>query len=81
MIFLGVGERELLGGLVLAAVVTKSYFVDLSSYPQWLVVLVGTLVLALAIWIGMKLLKVALWLLFYAVLIGGLIWAAWLIVH
>ena len=81
MIFLGLGVAARLGDFVLAAVVTKSYFVDLSSYPQWLVVLVGTLLLALAIWIGMKLLKVALWLLFYGVLIGGIIWAAWLMVR
>jgi hypothetical protein len=65
--------------MFLAEVVTKSYFIDLSDWPRWLVVLVGTLVLALLIWIGMKLLKVALWLLFFAVLIGGCLWATWLL--
>jgi hypothetical protein len=63
--------------MLLAAVVEKSYFIDLSGWPRWLVVLVGTLVLALVIWIMMKLLKVALWLLFFAVLIGGCFWAMW----
>ena len=61
--------------MLLAAVVTKTYFIDLSAYPRWLVVLVGTLLAALVIWIAMKLLKWTLWLLFFAVLIGGFLWA------
>ena len=64
-----------------ADVVTKSYFVDLSGHPKWLVVLVSTLVLALIIWIMMKLLKWTLWLLFFAVLVGGMSWAAYLLVN
>ena len=71
------------GGLVdrvcLAAVVTQTVFVDLSAYPRWLVVLVGTLIAALVIWILMKLLKWALWLLFFAVLFCGTFWAMWLL--
>ena len=66
---------------VLAEIVTKTYFVDLSAYPRWLVVLVGTLLLALIIWIGMKLLKVALWVLFFLVLAGGFGWAMWELLH
>lgn len=66
-----------LTGRVFAAIVSKTYFVDLSAYPRWLVVLVGTLLLALAIWIGMKVLKVALWVFFFIVLIGGFGWAVW----
>jgi hypothetical protein len=58
---------------------TQTYFIDLSAYPQWLVILVGTLLAALAIWIAMKLLKWTLWLLFFAVLLGGLFWAAWVL--
>jgi hypothetical protein len=67
--------------MLLAAVVEKTYFLDLSDWPRWLVVLVGTLILALLIWIGMKLLKVALWILFFAVLIGGCFWAMWLLLN
>jgi hypothetical protein len=67
--------------MFLAEVVEKSYFIDLSDWPRWLVVLGGTLVLALFIWIGMKVLKVALWLLFFAVLIGGGFWAMWLLIN
>ena len=62
----------------LAQVVTESLLVDLSAHPRWLVVLVGTFVAALAIWIVIKLLKWALWLLFFAVLLGGTFWAAFL---
>ena len=65
----------------LAAVVSHDYWVDLSGYPRWLVVLGATLVVALAIWIGMKVLKVALWLLFFLVLAGGIAWTAWEVVH
>ena len=82
MIFLGVGDYARLGGGVfLADVVTKTYFVDLSAYPKWLVVFVGTLVAALLIWITMKLLKWTLWLLFFGVLIGGVLWTAYLLVN
>jgi hypothetical protein len=67
---------------MLSAVVVEQHVttIDLSAWPRWLVVLCATLVLALAIWIGMKLLKLTLWLLFYVVLIGGICWAAWLLV-
>jgi hypothetical protein len=63
--------------MLFAEVVSRTYFFDLSGYPRWLVILGGTLVLALVIWIGMKLLKVALWLLFFGVLIGGFAWMTW----
>ena len=67
--------------MLLAEVVTRSFFVDLSAYPKWLVVLVGSLVAALVIWILMKLLKWTLWLLFFGVLIGGVIWAGYLLIR
>jgi hypothetical protein len=82
MIFVGLAQRARLGGRVLFAEVTsRSYFVDLSAYPKWLVVLVGTLAAALVIWIMIKLLKWALWLLFFAVLVGGLVWTGYLLIH
>ena len=46
-----------------------------------LVVLGGSFALALLIWILMKLMKLALWLAFYGVLIGGIAWAGWLLLH
>ena len=68
-----------LAGVLLAQAETKTYFVDLSGYPQWLVVLVGTLAVVLILWIMMKLLKWTLWILLFCVLIGGLLWALWLL--
>ena len=82
MIFLGVGwGPRLRGGVQLAEIVTKTWFVDLDAYPRWLVVFVATLVAALLVWIAMKVLKLALWLLFYGVLIGGTAYAVWLLVN
>jgi hypothetical protein len=81
MIFLGVaGSTRLRDGVLLADVVTKSYFVDLSAYPKWLVVLVGTFAAVLLIWIMMKLLKWTLWLLMFVVLVGGVLWSGYLLV-
>ena len=65
----------------LAQVQSKSYIVDFSGWPQWAVVLVGTLAAAIVIWILMKVLKIALWILLFAVLVGGLIWAGYLLLQ
>lgn len=82
MIFLGVAApTRLRDPVLLAEIVTKTMTFDLDAYPRWLVVLVGTLVAALLIWIAIKLLKVALWILFFAVLIGGCFWSMWLLIH
>ena len=67
--------------MLLAQADTKTYTFDLSAYPPWLVVLVGTLLAVLAIWIVMKLLKWTLWLLLFAVFIGGILWAMWLLLQ
>jgi hypothetical protein len=82
MIFLGVAATPALrGAVLLAQAVTKTYFLDLSAYPQWLVVLVGTLVAALVIWLLIKVMKWALWLLLFAVLIGGVLWSMSLLLN
>jgi hypothetical protein len=65
---------------ILSQTATKTYLFDLSGWPQWAVVLVGTLVAVVLLWILMKLLKVALWLVLFAVLIGGLLWAGRLLI-
>jgi hypothetical protein len=44
-----------------------------------LLVLLGTMGCALVIWIGIKLMKLALWLLFFCVMVSGVGWAAWLL--
>jgi hypothetical protein len=43
--------------------------------PPWLVVLIGTLVAVVALWIFAKLMKWALWVVIIIVLIGGAITA------
>lgn len=63
------------------AELTRTYVLDLSAYPRWLVILAGTLLAALALWIGMKLLKWTLGLLLICVLIGGVVWAGWELLH
>jgi hypothetical protein len=78
LIFLGVGAGARLGGRVsLAETVTTTHVFDLSGVPDWILILGGTLAAATAIYIVMKLLKWTLWLLFFAVLAGGLAWAFW----
>jgi hypothetical protein len=69
--------RPLVGGVLLAETVTQTYFIDLSAYPRWLVVLVATCVVVVALWILMKVLKWTLWLLIIGVFLGGLAWAGW----
>lgn len=67
--------------MALAELVTQTWSLDLSSYPRWLVVLGGSLLLALGIWVVMKVLKLALWVMFFTVLIGGAGWALWLLMQ
>jgi len=68
---------------VLLAVVTKtsSFGISLEGWPDWLVLVVGVLVAALAIWGGGKLIKLALWLLLALVVAGGLGALLWLLFH
>lgn len=83
IILLGDGARARLRGNVLLALLTNTpaptMLDSLADYPRWLVVACATIVLAAAIWIVMKLLKLALWLLLFAVLIGGLAATIWLL--
>lgn len=71
-----------LGKRVFLALVKESVtVVDLSGYPDWLLVLGGTFGGALVVWLLITLLKWTLWLLFYGVLIGGVMWAGWLLLQ
>ena len=65
--------------MLLAQAVSKTSAFDLSGYPQWLVVLVGTLLAVGILWVLMKVLKWTLWFLLFGVLIGGVVWAGWLL--
>lgn len=70
---------------MLLALLTKTpaptIFESLGDYPCWLVVACVTIVLAALIWVLMKLMKLALWLLLFAVLIVGLGTALWLLLR
>ncbi len=50
-------------------------------YPDWIMVLGATAVAAVGIWLLMKLLKLMLWLLFFAVVVGGVLTAAWMLIR
>ena len=82
MIFLGFAARARLGSSVLfAEAVSRTFSLELGGYPRWLVVLAGTLALVLGLWIFLKVLKVALWLVLVVVLFGGVAWAGWVWLH
>ena len=68
---------------MLATVTTKTFTFSqtLEGWPDWAVILLATVLLALAIWVAIKLAKVALWVLFFAVLLGGFGWALWSILN
>jgi len=53
----------------------------LAAYPPWLVVLVATLVVAVGIWLFIKVVKWLLYLLLALVLLSGVGWAVWLLMH
>jgi hypothetical protein len=65
-----------------AAITTKTFTFTQSfdGWPDWAVIALATVVLALAIWIAIKLMKWALWILFFVVLLGGFGWALWSLV-
>jgi len=82
MIFLGPAAGCVcLGGMPLAEVVVRAFSLDLSTYPRWAVILAGTAVAAVALWLLMKVLTWTLWLLIVAVMLGGLAWVAWELVR
>jgi len=67
--------------VLLAAVSESITIVDLSATPDWVLVAGGTLVVAFIIWILIMVLRWALWLLFFGVMLGGLGWAGWLLLQ
>ncbi len=62
---------------MLLAVLTQSVPADdpFHGYPPWVVVLVGTVVAALLLWMVGKLLRWTIWVLIIVVLVGGVITA------
>ena len=56
-------------------------FNSLADYPRWLVVACLAIVVVLAIYLVVKLLKLSLYLLLICVLVGGLGLAAWFLLR
>jgi cytochrome c-type biogenesis protein CcmH/NrfG len=54
---------------------------SLKDYPEWFVVACVTIVVAVAIWVLVKLLKWALWALLIGVLAVGGVTVAWLLLQ
>jgi len=82
LIFLGLPRASRLrGAVVLAQLAADTGGFDPSAWPPWLQVLAGTFAAGLFIWLLIKLLKLALWLLFFAVVLGGSAWALWLLLQ
>lgn len=80
MIFLGFGGVAALCFGVFVAVATQASSAAASApndmfhgYPRWLVVLVGSVIAALVLWLFGKLVKWAIWILIIVVLVGGLV--------
>lgn len=60
---------------------TKSYLEVVQSWPVWVQILVGSLVLAAGLWIFSKVLKVAVWVAIVVVVLGGIAAAVWYFLH
>lgn len=56
-------------------------FDSLKEYPRWFVVACVTVVAAVGIWLLIKVVKVALYLLLGAVILGGIAAVGWLLLH
>jgi len=67
--------------LAAVAIETSVHVIDLSAYPQWLVVAVAAVVAAFVLYVLMKLLKWTLSIAVFLVLVGGLAWAVWLLLR
>jgi hypothetical protein len=47
----------------------------LAGYPHWLVVACAVVVAVAALWLLLKLVKLALWMLFYGIIAFAVLWA------
>jgi hypothetical protein len=47
----------------------------LAGYPHWLVVACAVVVAFVALWLLVKLVKLALWILFYGIIAFAVLWA------
>ncbi len=57
------------------------FFDSLAEYPRWFVVACVTVVAALGIWLLIKVVKMTLYILLVAVIVGGLAMVGWLLMN
>jgi hypothetical protein len=60
---------------------TSGMFESLAEYPRWLVIACTVLGAAVALWILVKLLKAALWILFVGAVLSAFLAALWLLLR
>jgi hypothetical protein len=60
---------------------TFGMFDSLAEYPHWFVVTCAAVAAAAVLWLLLKLLKVALWLLFVGVVVAAGLTAIWLLLR
>jgi hypothetical protein len=46
----------------------------LAGYPHWLIVACAVVVAAAALWLLLKLIKAALWILFWGIIVAAVVW-------
>jgi hypothetical protein len=73
------GLRERMFSVVQVQPHPPSFLDAFAGYPPWFQVACLTVLAAVAIWLLGKLLKLAVWVLFFVVLIGGTIATLWLL--
>jgi hypothetical protein len=49
----------------------------LAGYPHWLVVACAVVLAAVVLWVLLKLVKAALWILFYGIIVVAVLSAVW----
>jgi uncharacterized membrane protein len=49
----------------------------LAGYPHWLVVALAALLAVVALWVLLKLVKAALWILFYGIIAAAVLCVVW----
>lgn len=54
---------------------------SVGGYPQWLVALVAVVAALVGLWVFIKLLKLALWMLFFGIIFVGAGAAVWMLLR
>lgn len=75
-------QWRIVEGVMLAVLTNTTTLLDtFGAYPAWVVAAVGTVVLAVGLWLAGHLLKWTLRVLIAVVLVGGFGATAWMLIH